>query len=102
MEGQIPVLRSYFAYPRLKFLLNLQFSIIFALALGWLDAAFALLKGQMTGSNGSVFQWIEFQIPILKMQVRFLPGLLKNTREVHNQVFKPHIHFLAKISTKHL
>ena len=24
---------------------------------------------------GSVFQWIEFQIPILKMQVRFLPGL---------------------------
>jgi hypothetical protein len=24
--------------------------------------------------NGSVFQWIEFQIPILKMQVRFLPG----------------------------
>jgi hypothetical protein len=27
------------------------------------------------GNNGSVFQWIEFQIPILKMQVRFLPGL---------------------------
>ena len=26
--------------------------------------------------SGSVFQWIEFQIPILKMQVRFLPGLL--------------------------
>jgi hypothetical protein len=26
---------------------------------------------------GSVVQWIVFQIPILKMQVRFLPGLLK-------------------------
>jgi hypothetical protein len=25
---------------------------------------------------GSVVQWIVFQIPILKMQVRFLPGLL--------------------------
>jgi hypothetical protein len=25
-------------------------------------------------AQGSVFQWIEFQIPILKMQVRFLPG----------------------------
>jgi hypothetical protein len=24
---------------------------------------------------GSVVQWIVFQIPILKMQVRFLPGL---------------------------
>ena len=38
-------------------------------------------RQRMTGSrpgrnNGSVFQWIEFQIPILKMQVRFLPGLL--------------------------
>ena len=32
-------------------------------------------------SNGSVFQWIEFQIPILKMQVRFLPGLPKRTEE---------------------
>jgi hypothetical protein len=30
---------------------------------------------RLTGANGSVFQWIEFQIPILKMQVRFLPGL---------------------------
>ena len=26
-------------------------------------------------SIGSVVQWIVFQIPILKMQVRFLPGL---------------------------
>ncbi len=26
-------------------------------------------------NNGSVVQWIVFQIPILKMQVRFLPGL---------------------------
>ena len=26
---------------------------------------------------GSVVQWIVFQIPILKMQVRFLPGSLK-------------------------
>ena len=30
---------------------------------------------------GSVFQWIEFQIPILKMQVRFLPGLQQNNQK---------------------
>ena len=35
---------------------------------------------RLTGfpTPGSVFQWIEFQIPILKMQVRFLPGLPVN------------------------
>jgi hypothetical protein len=31
--------------------------------------------------TGSVFQWIEFQIPILKMQVRFLPGLQQNNQK---------------------
>ena len=31
--------------------------------------------------SGSVFQWIEFQIPILKMQVRFLPGLQQNNQK---------------------
>ena len=31
--------------------------------------------------NGSVVQWIVFQIPILKMQVRFLPGLQQNNQK---------------------
>jgi hypothetical protein len=42
------------------------------LALFWLSAAVF---------NGSVFQWIEFQIPILKMQVRFLPGSLEQNQK---------------------
>jgi hypothetical protein len=42
------------------------------------------MDGWSFSSFGSVFQWIEFQIPILKMQVRFLPGLPQSRQARQN------------------
>jgi hypothetical protein len=62
----------------LKFF-TLQLSIIFAAVCPAIRQPATPVTGawQPATISGSVFQWIEFQIPILKMQVRFLPGLLK-------------------------
>jgi hypothetical protein len=51
-------------------------------------------EGEFVVFNGSVFQWIEFQIPILKMQVRFLPGLQQNNQRNQNRLIRKDGRFL--------